>query len=80
MLFTSFARQSRLSVILYEEVNFDWFAKKPRALRQSYTLRGYILLSIIIHFYYFYQNDLQSFALCAIYSVYIIKTRWDKQK
>ena len=26
---TSFARQSRLSVTLYQEVNFDWFPKKP---------------------------------------------------
>ena len=47
-VFITIAGQSRVSVIPYQEVHFDWFSKKTQVLEQSYTLQGYMLLVIAI--------------------------------
>ena len=46
-VFITIAGQSRVSVIPYQEVHFDWFSKNTQVLEQSYTLQGYMLLVIV---------------------------------
>ena len=38
-VFITIAGQSRVSVIPYQEVNFDWFSKKPKHLNRVVPFR-----------------------------------------